>query len=190
MKHYLYQSRARESSNPDSVFCQCLQLGQCSANLQGLLRQGQESSEIVIEAPVLQPDSSGPLFAGVAEQQEVQAHEPVQLGVLVLRLINIGREPSNAAARTPDFNAVQPEPKASGKKVSTGLGPSTLTLNHDIIDSTLNNQSGVQLDTRAMQKQSLNAVMYRLTCPMQLAIRSIIVNCWFACGPMWPGWCS
>lgn len=86
-------------------------------NLQGLLRQGRESSEVVIEAPVLQPDNSGQQFADAPEQRDLFAHQPVQLGLMVLRLINIGREPSNAAARTPDFDAVQPEAKTAGKKV-------------------------------------------------------------------------
>lgn len=98
----------------------CLQLGTTTVSLQGLLRQGREFCELLVEAPIMQLNSGSSQQSSAVPGQhaEPQARQPLQLGHLVLRLINIGREPSNAAAKTPDFDAAQLGAKSTGKKVS------------------------------------------------------------------------
>jgi hypothetical protein len=118
-----------------------VQLGTCSINLQGLLRQGQELSELLLEVPLLQASSNSPTTASAADtaalqdtaaaaqhgagrqmagQQQQQQQQPMQLGHLVVRLINIGREPSNTSARVQSFDAAEAAagPGTPGKKVS------------------------------------------------------------------------
>jgi hypothetical protein len=111
-------------------------LGTCSISLQGLLRQGQELSELLLEVPLLQASSSSPsssaagaaadtaalldAAAAVAQRGVGQQQQPMQLGHLVVRLINIGREPSNSSARVQGFDAAEAgaAPGTPGKKVS------------------------------------------------------------------------
>lgn len=118
-----------------------VQLGTCSIGLQGLLRQGQELSELLLEVPLLQASSSSPntsaagaaadtaalldtAAAAAAAQFGVGGQQQMQLGHLVVRLINIGREPSNSSARVQGFDAAEAaaEPGTPGKKVSRGSG--------------------------------------------------------------------
>jgi hypothetical protein len=116
-----------------------VQLGTCSISLQGLLRQGQELSELLLEVPLLQASSNSPtasaadtaalLDTAAAAQHGPgkqiigqQQQQPMQLGHLVVRLINIGREPSNTSARVQGFDAAEAAagPGTPGKKVSVG----------------------------------------------------------------------
>jgi hypothetical protein len=115
------------------------QLGTCSISLEGLLRQGQELSELLLEVPLLQASSSLPTTAAAgaaagtalldsaaaaaAVQHGAGGQQPMQLGHVVVRLINIGREPSNSSARVQGFDAAEAAaaPGTPGKKVSRGL---------------------------------------------------------------------
>ncbi len=92
-----------------------LQLGSCTTDMTGLLRQGRDISDLLLELPLLRPCSDFGAAAAVGQRQPQQ-----QLGTLVLRLINVGREPSNLAiAVGAEAAAAAPTPGTPGKKVGT-----------------------------------------------------------------------
>jgi hypothetical protein len=101
--------------------CVCvLQLGSCTTDLVGLLRQGRDLSDLLLELPLLKDCTHGrpgPAASGtVAGQYVGKQQRPVQLGTLVLRLINIGREPRNVAGAVA-ADAALAMPVTPGKKV-------------------------------------------------------------------------
>lgn len=104
-----------------------LQLGSCTADLSGLLRQGRDLSDLLLELPVLrgppdrQPGSTGPGPAAPAlapSQPTSKPQGPVQLGTLVLRLINMGQEPGHVAGAGA-ADAAASTPGTPSNKVST-----------------------------------------------------------------------
>jgi len=100
----------------------CRQLGSCTADLSGLLRQGRDLADLLLELPLLKDCSQGSAAtpAGAAAGQHVGPQQgQMQIGTLVVRLINIGREPSNAAAgHAVSLAAVPAAPGTPGTKVS------------------------------------------------------------------------
>lgn len=107
--------------------CAPLQVGTASLSLQGWLRQGMPLTEAMLEVPVRAASTAMPCAnsgssAGVqtaaagAVAGSPDAAAPL-LGTLVLRLINIGREPSRAAHRQVDFDAAGAS--SSGKSTTT-----------------------------------------------------------------------
>lgn len=99
----------------------CMQLGSCTTDLSGLLRQGRDLSDLLLELPLLKDcthGSIGPATPSTAAGQYVGKQQgPVQLGTLVLRLINIGKEARNTAGAAA-ADAALATPSTPGKKVS------------------------------------------------------------------------
>lgn len=102
-----------------------LQLGSCTADLSGLLRQGRDLSDLLLELPVLrgppdrQPGSTRPAAPALAPSQPTSRPQgPVQLGTLVLRLINMGQEPGHVAGAGA-ADAAASTPGTPSNKVST-----------------------------------------------------------------------
>lgn len=91
------------------------QVGSAAAELQGLLRQGREFAEVLLELPVRSAATSASPNAPASGER----------GTLVLRLLNIGRVPAAAAApqKTPAAAvaaamaaaAAAPAPRPGGK---------------------------------------------------------------------------
>ena len=95
--------------------CVVSQLGSCTTDLAGLLRQGRDLSDLLLELPLLKPFSEAGTTAAPAAGQAVGQQ---QLGTLVLRLINVGREPSNIASSAGgDAAAASQAPGTPAKKV-------------------------------------------------------------------------
>jgi hypothetical protein len=95
--------------------CVVSQLGSCTTDLAGLLRQGRDLSDLLLELPLLKPFSEAGTSAAPAAGQ---AAGQQQLGTLVLRLINVGREPSNIASSAGgDAAAASQAPGTPAKKV-------------------------------------------------------------------------
>jgi nephrocystin-4 len=80
------------------------QVGTATLNLQQLLRQGRDFSELLIEVPIM--DQQPPPLDALLGQSTLAGKQgggndvPTVLskGSIVLRIINIGREPRNLAA--------------------------------------------------------------------------------------------
>lgn len=75
---------------------------------------------VVQACQVLPSEEDTAAAAAAASRDQGTATE---LGQLVIRLINIAKQPSNAAAQTPDFDAAGVEgsgSSAGGKRVSPG----------------------------------------------------------------------
>jgi hypothetical protein len=90
--------------------------------LQSLLRQGKEVSDTLLEMPVF-PNMSGQESQQQQQQQgeEVDSRQPLlPVGYLVVRAINVGKEPANSCMRIADFDAAGQcsQPGAASKKVS------------------------------------------------------------------------
>eukprot|EP00775_Hariotina_reticulata_P006048 gene6048-6286_t len=106
-----------------------LQLGSCAIPLQGLLRQGHEFAELLLEVPVVQTCQVLPSEEDIAVAAAAAGRDQgssTELGQLVIRLINIAKQPSNAAAQTPDFDAAEMEgsgSRAGGKRVRVRAAP-------------------------------------------------------------------
>lgn len=100
----------------------CRQLGSCTADLSGLLRQGRDLADLLLELPLLKDCSQGSAATpggAAAGQHAHQQQGQMQMGTLVVRLINIGREPSHAlAGNAVSLAAVPATPGTPGKKVS------------------------------------------------------------------------
>ena len=90
-----------------------LQVGSCTTDLTGLLRQGRDLSDLLLELPLLKHGDEAGVSAGRTQQAQVQ------LGTLVLRLINVGKQPSNTtSSAAADAGTVPATPGTPGKKVS------------------------------------------------------------------------
>lgn len=107
------------------------QLGSASINLQGLLRQGRELAEIMVEAPILSCDApstslpGGPTAAPApAPAAGSSGRAKGVVGQLVVRLINMGRPSCRGATRPEDFDcgAQGSGPGTPVKKVSIATG--------------------------------------------------------------------
>jgi nephrocystin-4 len=112
------------------LYVSVVQLGSCTTDLSGLLRQGRDLSDLLLELPLLKDcshDSTGPAsaLASVAGQsiqpQQHQQQGQAQLGTLVLRLISIGQEPRHSSGSTGMDTAVAAAPGTPGRKVSCML---------------------------------------------------------------------
>lgn len=92
-----------------------LQVGSCTTDLAGLLRQGRDLSDLLLELPLLKHSSEAGASTGALQPSQMQ-----QLGTLVLRLINVGKQPSNTASTVLAGPAagVLTTPGTPGKKVS------------------------------------------------------------------------
>jgi hypothetical protein len=118
----------------------CFQVGTASVDMQELLRQGREFSEVLVEVPVSSQQSatSGNLSAqathstweerGLGTEGGRAATE--QRGTLLLRLINIGREPSDLDSKQAAFDAVQTTRGAQPGQCSVHKGAASLGHGH------------------------------------------------------------
>lgn len=103
-------------TNYDS--CTHIQVGTASIDLGGLLRQGRAYAELLLDVPVLRTAQQGssthmlqPQEAGNPAHAHTQRHAPPQappvaaankpsaIGSMIVRLINIGREPRDTNVR-------------------------------------------------------------------------------------------
>ena len=102
------------------AFALGLQVGSMALPLQGLLRQGRELSDALLEVPVF-PNLSGQGSQQQQQQDGVTTFLPtLPVGYLVVRAINVGKEPATSSMRIADFDAAGQSSGTGGlgKKVS------------------------------------------------------------------------
>ncbi|GFR44041.1 hypothetical protein Agub_g5201 [Astrephomene gubernaculifera] len=96
-----------------------LQVGTASVDLQPLLRQGRDFSELLLEVPILDqaavaPSLQGQSFAEAAYNANTGQNDAkatvISRGSLVLRLLNLGRDSRNADAKLPEFDDAHNRP--------------------------------------------------------------------------------
>ncbi|GIL84279.1 hypothetical protein Vretimale_15928 [Volvox reticuliferus] len=96
-----------------------LQLGTASVDLQPLLRQGRDFSELLVEVPILDqaavaPSLQGQTFAEAAYNANTGQNDTkatvISKGSIVLRILNLGRDSRNADAKLPEFDDAHNRP--------------------------------------------------------------------------------